>query len=314
MLASLAPIALVAAPSFASDYPNKPIRMIVPYSAGGGADNAARIIAKTLGDNLKQTIVIENKSGASGSIGASQVARSPADGYTLLYDASSFTINPVLRALTYDPVKDFTPISKVVSSPYLMVVPKNSPYDSLKSYLDTATKNPGKLTFASYGIGSPVHIIGELVKQKANIDAVHVPYKGGAPALVDVMAGLVDTYFANAASAMPYIKGDKLNALATTAAKRSKDLPDVPTMQEQGIDMDISEWNGIFAPAGIPEEVVNKLSEAITKTMANQEVIEQLNNLGMEVQNTSPEQFKDFIAIELERWGEGVQQNNIKLD
>lgn len=305
---------LTSGSAWSADYPNKAIRMIVPYSAGGGADNAARIIAKTLGDTLKQPIVIENKPGASGSIGATQVARAPADGYTLLYDASSFSINPVLRKLPYDPLKDFIAVSKVVSSPYLMVVPTNSAYDSVKSYVDAAKASPGKLTFASYGIGSPVHIVGELLKQETGVDIVHVPYKGGAPALIDVMGGVVDTYFANAASAMSYIRGEKLKALATTAAKRSSDLPDVATMTEQGVKMDVSEWNGIFAPAGTPEPVISKLSQAIGTALKDPATIRQLNNLGMQVEGSSPEAFKSFITNELTRWDAVAKKNNIRLD
>jgi tripartite-type tricarboxylate transporter receptor subunit TctC len=305
---------LASSTAWSADYPSKAIRLIVPYSAGGGADNAARIIAKALGDTLKQPIVIENKAGASGSIGATQVARAPADGYTLLYDASSFSINPVLRKLPYDPLKDFIAVSKVVSSPYLMVVPANSPYDSVKSYVDAAQASPGKLTFASYGIGSPVHIVGELLKQETGVDIVHVPYKGGAPALVDVMGGVVDTYFANAASAMSYIRGKKLKALATTAAKRSSDLPDVATMEEQGVKMDVSEWNGIFAPAGTPEPVISKLSEAIGTALKDPATIKQLNNLGMQVEGSSPEAFKAFITNELTRWDAVAKKNNIRLD
>lgn len=311
---ALAGSLLASGTALAADYPAKAIRMIVPYSAGGGADNAARIIAKSLGDTLKQPIVIENKAGASGSIGATQVARAAADGYTLLYDASSFSINPVLRKLPYEPLKDFVPVSKVVSSPYLMVVPQNSPYNSVQSYVDAAKSAPGKLTFASYGIGSPVHIVGELLKQETGINIVHVPYKGGAPALVDVMSGVVDTYFANAASAMSYIRGKKLKALATTAAKRGDDLPDVPTMAEQGVKMDVSEWNGIFAPAGTPEPVIKKLSEAIATALKDPQTIKQLNNLGMQVEGTSPEAFRTFISNELTRWGDVAKKNNIKLD
>lgn len=311
---ALAGSLLASGAAMAADYPVKAIRMIVPYSAGGGADNAARIIAKSLGDTLKQPIVIENKAGASGSIGATQVARAAADGYTLLYDASSFSINPVLRKLPYEPLKDFVPVSKVVSSPYLMVVPENSPYNSVQSYVDAAKAAPGKLTFASYGIGSPVHIVGELLKQETGINIVHVPYKGGAPALVDVMSGVVDTYFANAASAMSYIRGKKLKALASTAAKRGDDLPDVPTMAEQGVKMDVSEWNGIFAPAGTPEPVIKKLSEAIATALKDPQTIQQLNNLGMQVEGTSPEAFRTFISNELTRWGDVAQKNNIKLD
>ncbi len=295
-------------------YPEKPIRMIVPYSAGGGADNAARIIAKALGDQLRQPIVIENKAGASGSIGATQVARAAADGYTLLYDASSFSINPVLRKLPYDPLKDFIPVAKVVNSPYLMVVPENSRFNSVKSYADAARQAPGKLTFASYGIGSPVHIVGELLKQETGINIVHVPYKGGAPALVDVMSGVVDTYFANAASAMPYIRGNKLKALATTAAHRGKDLPGVPTMQEQGVRMDVSEWNGIFAPAGTPDATIKTLSRAIDAALRDPAVVMQLNNLGMNVEQSTPDSFSAFIANELDRWRQVAKQNNIRLD
>ena len=298
----------------AASFPDKSINLVVPYSAGGGADNAARIIAQALGEELKQSVVIENKGGASGSIGAAYVARSAPDGYTMLYDASSFAINPVLRKLPYNAEKDFIPVSQAVSVPNIMVVAKNSPFDSLNSFITAAQKNPGKYTFASYGPGSLAQMIGELLKKETHIDIVHVPYKGGAPAIVDVMGGQVDTYFANAASSLNYITGGKLKALAVTSATRMKELPNVPTMAESGLkDFSVLEWNGFFLPAGTPPEVVAKLQTAIQNALKKESVQDKLHKLGLTAVGSSSAEFSAFIKAERARWTEVVKANHISL-
>ena len=208
----------------AADYPAaQAITVVVPFSAGGGADNAARIIAKALGEVSGQTVVVDNKAGASGAIGAALVARAKADGYTVLYDASSFAINPALRKLPYDPAKDFIAVSQAISVPNILVAAPSSPYNSLADFMNAARQKPGRLTYASYGPGSLAQMATELLKADAKFDAVHVPYKGGAPAIVDVMGGQVDVYFANAASSINYVKGGKLKALAVSSAKRSEE-------------------------------------------------------------------------------------------
>jgi len=303
------------AQSMAADYPDKPITLVVPYSPGGGADSAARVIAPALGTELKQNVVIENKAGASGSIGASYVARSAPDGYTVLFDGSAFIINPVLRKLPYDAERDFIPVSQAISVPNIMVVASNSPFTSLNSFIDAARKNPGKYTFASYGPGSLAQMIGELLKKQANVDIVHIPYKGGAPAIVDVMGGSVDTYFANAASSLGYITGKKLKALAVTSATRMKELPDVPTMAEAGMkDISVLEENGFFLPAGTPSAIVAKLQLAIQNTLKKNEVKEKLDKLGLTPVGSSSTDYAESIKAERKVWVEVVKANRISLE
>ena len=303
------------AQSMAADYPDKPITLVVPYSAGGGADSAARVIAPALGNELKQNVVIENKAGASGSIGAAYVARSAPDGYTVLFDGSAFIINPVLRKLPYDAERDFIPVSQAISVPNIMVVASNSPLVSLNSFIAAARNNPGKYTFASYGPGSLAQMIGELLKKNANVDIVHIPYKGGAPAIVDVMGGNVDTYFANAASSLGYITGKKLKALAVTSATRMKELPDVPTMAEAGMkDISVLEENGFFLPAGTPPAIVAKLQLAIQNTLKKDDVKEKLDKLGLTPVGSASMEYSEAIKAERKVWAEVVKANRISLD
>jgi tripartite-type tricarboxylate transporter receptor subunit TctC len=299
----------------AAAYPDKPIRLIVPFSPGGGADNAARIIVPVLARNLGGNIVIKNEDGAAGAIGEEEVARAAKDGYTLLYDATSFAINPLLRKMPFDVDKDFEPIAEAVAVPNVMVVAANSPYKTLPEYVAAAKKDPGKLTYASYGPGSLAHLIGELLKQQAGIDIVHIPYKGGGPANVDVMAGRVDTFFANAASSIPYIRSGQLRALAVTDDHRMKALPDVPTVEEFGYkDFSVLQWNGFFAPAGTPKDVIAKLSAAIDTTLKDPQVQSQLAKLGLDTVGGDSAQFKKLIDNETHRWSGLIKSNHIKLD
>lgn len=254
-VAAAATLTLVHGGALAADYPEQTITLVVPFSAGGGADNAARIIAQGLAQVSGQSVVVDNRAGASGSIGATYVARAKPDGYTVLYDASSFAINPGLRKLPYDPGKDFIPVSQAIRVPNILVAAPASPYNNLSDFVRAAQAQPGKLTYASYGPGSLAQMAGELLKIGAKIDAIHVPYKGGAPAIVDVMGGQVDVYFANAASSLNYVKTGKLKALAVSSGERMPELPQVPTVKESGIkDFQVEEWNGFFLPAGTPPQ------------------------------------------------------------
>jgi tripartite-type tricarboxylate transporter receptor subunit TctC len=310
-LAMLGSVATAAA----ADYPAQPITLVVPYSAGGGADNAARIIAQGLGEVSGQSIVIENKGGASGSIGAAFVARSAPDGYTVLYDASAFSINAATRKLPYDFKKDFIPVSQAVSVPNIMVVAANSPFQTVQDFINAAKQHPGKHTFASYGPGSLAQMAGELLKKDASVDLVHIPYKGGAPALVDVMSGQVDVYFANAASSLNYIAGKKLRALAVTSDKRMAELPDVPTMTESGIKgFNVVEWNGFFLPAGTPEAVVNRLQTLVQTTLARPDVKEKLAKLGLTPVGSTSAEFASFVDSEEKRWADVAKANNITVN
>jgi tripartite-type tricarboxylate transporter receptor subunit TctC len=299
----------------AAGYPDQPITVVVPYSAGGGADNAARIIAQGMGEVAGQSVVIENKGGASGSIGAAFVARAKPDGYTVLYDASAFSINPVLRKLPYDAKKDFVPVSQAVSVPNILVAAPASAFNNLPDFIKAARAHPGKYTFASYGPGSLAQMAAELLKKDTSVDVVHVPYKGGAPAIVDVMGGQVDVYFANAASSLNYVSGGKLKALAVSSAKRMPELPDVATVGESGVkDFDVVEWNGFFLPAGADPEVVAKLQDLVQKALARPETRDKLAKLGLTPVGSSAADFARFVDAEQVRWAEVVKANNITVN
>lgn len=315
LTAMAATISVASFAAQAAGYPDQPITLVVPYSAGGGADNAARIIAESLSDVAGQSVVIENKGGASGSIGAAYVARAKPDGYTVLYDASAFAINPVLRKLPYDAKKDFIPVSQAVSVPNILVAAENSKFNNLPDFIKAAKEHPGRYTYASYGPGSLAQMAAELLKKDTGVDILHVPYKGGAPAIVDVMGGQVDVYFANAASSLTYVSGGKLKALAVSSAKRMPELPNVPTVAEAGIKgFDVAEWNGFFLPAGTPAEVVTKLQGLVQEALARPATREKLSKLGLTAVGSSAEEFARFIDAEQGRWAEVVKANNIKVN
>ncbi|WP_240939529.1 tripartite tricarboxylate transporter substrate binding protein [Diaphorobacter sp. HDW4A] len=294
-------------------YPSEqPITLVVPFSAGGGADNAARIIAQGISEVSGQSVVIDNRAGASGSIGATFVARAKPNGYTALFDASSFAINPTLRKLPYDASKDFIPVSQAVSVPNILVASPQSPYNNLPEFIKEAKANPTKYSYASYGPGSLAQMAAELLKKSTGIQAVHVPYKGGAPALVDVMGGQVDVYFANAASSITYVTGGKLKALAVSSAKRMPELPNVPTIEEAGVKpFAVEEWNGVFLPSGTSPEVVKQLQDYVQKSLALPSVREKLAKLGLTPVGSSSAEFSKFVASEQKRWGELVKSNGI---
>ncbi|KOF54807.1 LacI family transcriptional regulator [Achromobacter sp. DMS1] len=304
-----------AAAAQAAGYPDKPITVVVPYSAGGGADNAARIIAQGMAETSGQSVVIENKGGASGSIGAAYVARANPDGYTVLYDASAFAINPALRKLPYDAKKDFIPVSQAVSVPNILVAAPGSAFGSLSDFIKAAKDQPNHYTYASYGPGSLAQMAAELLKKDTGIKAIHVPYKGGAPAIVDVMGGQVDVYFANAASSLNYVTGGKLKALAVSSSRRMPELPDVPTVAESGVkNFDVVEWNGFFLPAGAPPEVVARLQDVVQKALARPETREKLGKLGLTPVGSSAADFARFVDEEQTRWAEVVKANNIQVN
>ncbi|MGO4305726.1 MULTISPECIES: Bug family tripartite tricarboxylate transporter substrate binding protein [unclassified Cupriavidus] len=299
----------------AAAWPDRPIRMIVPYSAGGGADNTARVIAQHLSTTLGQQVVIDNRPGAAGVIGEEAVAKATPDGYTVLYDASAFAVNPSLRKLSFDPLKDFIPISLVATAANILVVPPNAPYKSIKEFLSYAKAHPGKLTFASAGAGSGSHLAGEMLNAKAGIDLMHVPYKGGAPALTDVMGNQVSAYFGNVASTLNYASTGKLRALAVTSLKRNAGLPDTPTLAESGLpDFEVLEWNGIFVPRGTSPEIVQRLAKEVQAAVADPKVQDKLRQLGLEPVGNSPQQFSKFVQTEAARWGALVKARHINAE
>jgi tripartite-type tricarboxylate transporter receptor subunit TctC len=309
-------VALVCAPvaALAGAYPDKPIHLVVPYSPGGGADNAARILVPKLSQLLGQQVIVENRPGASGIIGAQTVARADADGYTVLYDASAYAINPALRKMPFDAKKDLVPVSLAVTVPNILVVSPSAPYKTVQEFIDYARQHPGSVSYASYGPGSAAHLIGELLKNQAKIDMLHVPYKGGAPALTDVMGGQVNAYFSNAASGMSYVKSGKLRALAVTSAKRMASLPNVPTLAESGFkNFEVLEWNGFFVPKGTPQEAIDRLAKGVQAALQDPTTRQHLQALGLDPVGTSPAAFSKFLHGEMDRWAALVKTNHISI-
>lgn len=296
-------------------YPSKPIRLIVPYSAGGGADNAARILAQRLSVTLRTQVVVDNRPGASGMIGAQAVAKADADGYTVLYDASTFAVNPSLRKMSFDPVNDLLPVSLALTVPNILVVPPKAPVADFKAFVARARSEPGKVSFASYGAGSPAHLAGELLNREARIDMLHVPYKGGAPALADVIGGQVDSYFANAGSGLNYVQSGQLKALAVTSRQRMAALPQVPTIAESGFpDFEVLEWNGFFVPKGTAPAIVERLSTEVQAAVRDPDTRARLVKLGADPIGGTPAEFKTFIAGQTQRWAQLIQTNKITAD
>ncbi|XAH21266.1 tripartite tricarboxylate transporter substrate binding protein [Xylophilus sp. GW821-FHT01B05] len=310
--AALLPLAAMAQPAA---FPSKPIRVIVPYAAGGGADANARLLAQPLSVLLGQPVIVENRPGASGVLAAQAVVQSPADGYTLLFDAFPYAVNAVLRKLPFDPVKDLVPVSQALNMPNILVVPANAPYKTFKDLVTYARAHPAELNFASYGAGGSAHLAAEMLKRDAGIDWVHVPYKGGAPAITDLLAGQVSAYFANPVSGLSYVKAGKLRALATTGARRMEALPDVPTVQESGYkDFEVVEWNGFFAPAGTPQPVIARLAAAVRDATRQPEVKQRMLSLGIEPVGNTPQEFKTFLGGQISRWSALVKTNGITVD
>lgn len=296
-------------------WPEKPIRMVVPYAAGGGADITARIVTQEMSAVLGQPIVLDYKPGAGGVIGADAVAKSPADGYTVLYDASAFSVNPSLYKLPFDAAKDFIPVSLVTTAPQVLLVPAAAPYTTVPEMLDFARKNPGALNFASAGSGTGSHLAAEAFSQQATLNLMHVPYKGGAPAITDLMGERVSMYFSNVAFSLSYIKGGKVRAIGVTSTKRLALLPEIPTLAEQGLPgFNTSEWNGVFLPKGTPPDVVQRLGKALQSALNDPKVKEKLLQLGLEPGNTTPEEFSKFVQNETSRANALVKARNIKVD
>jgi tripartite-type tricarboxylate transporter receptor subunit TctC len=310
----LALCAAFATGAAAQPFPSKPIRLVVTYPAGGGADLMARLIAPKMAETLGQPVVVENKPGASGQIGAGEVARAAPDGYTLGLDAANHAVNPSLfPKLPYDPEKAFHPISLLVQFPNVLVVTPSFAARNVQELIAMAKARPGTIAFASSGNGSAQHLAGELFRQKANVDITHVPYKGGGPALNDVIGGQVPVFFANMASGLPHVKGGRLRALAITGAQRSPALPEAPTMAEAGLaGYKVYEWNAVLAPAGTPAPIVARLAEAIGKALQAPDVRERVASLGGEIAALGPAETARFIREQTELWGRVVRAANIR--
>ena len=300
---------------WAQGFPNKPLRLVVPYPPGGGADGNARLLAQPMAAGLGQPIVVENRPGASGILAANSVLQSPADGYTMLFDTFPYVVNAVLHKLPFDPIKDLLPVSQAINMPLILVVPAETPFKSVQELITYAKAHPGKLNYGSYGAGGAAHLAAELLARDAGIEWVHVPYKGGAPAMADVLAGRLSAYFTNPITGLAHIQSGKIRALATTGSQRMKVLPDVPTIKEIGYkDFEVVEWNGFFVPAGTPADVINKLSESVKLATQQPEVQKRMAAQGVEPVGNTPKEFGIFLQGQIEKWSALVKSNNIRAD
>ncbi|WP_454692554.1 Bug family tripartite tricarboxylate transporter substrate binding protein [Achromobacter aloeverae] len=297
-------------------YPDKPVRIVVGFSAGGTTDVIARIMAKELTEATGQSFVVENKPGAGSNIGAEYVARAPADGYTLYFVAVTSAINQTLYPkIKFDLVKDFAPIALAAKVPNILVVNPSVPVKSVKELVDYAKAHPGKLNFASSGSGTSIHMAGELFKQQAGIDVTHVPYKGSGPAVTDLIGGQVQFMFDNMPSSWPHAQSGKLRALAVTTKERSPSAPDLPTMAESGFPkFDVSSWFGLIAPAKTPPEVLDKLNGIMEKALDKPEVKRSFEQLGAVPVKTTPAEFGQFIKSEVDQWAVVVKASGATVD
>lgn len=300
----------------AQAWPARPISLVVTYPAGGGADTMARLIAPKLGEALGQAVIVENKPGASGQIGASAVAKAAPDGYTLMLDASSFAVNPALFAkLPYDSDKAFKPIGVIALFPNLLLANPGFGAKSVKDVVTAAKVRKHAVSYASSGNGSAQHLAGAMFEAAAGVDMLHVPYKGGAPALNDVIGGQVPLFFGNLASTLQHVKAGKLLPLAVTSGKRSPILPDVPTMAEAGVaGYEVYEWNALFAPAGTPDAVIAKIAAALQSTLDSADVKARIAQLGGEPQTAKPDVAQQFIRQQTTLWARLVKERSISVD
>jgi tripartite-type tricarboxylate transporter receptor subunit TctC len=301
----------------AQTYPDKPIRLVVPFPPGGPTDVTARLVAQELTTSLGQAMVVENIGGAGGTIGSTAVARAPADGYSLLYGSTStLAIAPsAYSKLAYDPLKSFVPVGLAAIGPHVLFVDPKLPVSSVSELIAYIKKNPGKINYGSPGVGTPNHLAAELFKKSAGIDAVHVPYKGGAPALTGVMGGEVQFAFDTVSVVAPAGASGRVRMLALAASKRSELLPDLPTTAEAGLSgVEAASWNGIVAPAGTPPAVTERLNAEMQKALRNKDVLAKLSALGLDAAYLSPQQFQAFIADELQKWSRAATEAGVKLD
>ena len=301
----------------AQGYPSKPIRFVVPYPAGGPLDTVARLLGQKVSESVKQPVIVENKPGAGGNIGADSVAKSAPDGYTLLMGAvATHAINPTLYAsMPYDAIRDFQPVTQLASTPNVLIVNPSLPAASVREFIAYAKANPGKLNFGSGSTGSAGHLAGELFKTMAGVDMTHVPYKGAAPAMQDLIAGRVQLMFDNFASASAQVKAGKVRALAVTTAKRSALAQDLPTIAESGLaGFDINTWFGLFVPAGTPRDVVERLHAEFTQALALPDIREKLLNLGAEPVGNRPEEFAAYIRSEADKYARVIKASGARAD
>jgi tripartite-type tricarboxylate transporter receptor subunit TctC len=307
---------LLAFPAAAQTYPSQPIRLIAPFPPGGSVDIMARLIGEPLGAQLGGKIVIDNRSGASGNIGMEAAARAKPDGYTVVLNTIPLATNQALfDKLNWDPIKDFAPIGMVATAPHVLVVPAKVAAHKVDDLVRMARANPGKLTYASAGVGTTFHLCGEMFKDSTSTFILHVPYRGGGPALLDTLAGQVDMSFPTLSAALPHVKAGTLRALAVTDTTRSSLLPDVPTLQEAGVkNFQFTQWLTLLAPAGTPRDVVMRLNAALRSTLTSKEMRDRFAQQGFDAFITTPEEAGKFIAAEVQRFSKLIKTRKITAE
>jgi tripartite-type tricarboxylate transporter receptor subunit TctC len=310
-------VALCAAPQATAQtaYPTKQIRLIVPYPPGGSVDPIARVLSQKLGDALGQSVIVDNRPGGNAVIGTELTARAAPDGHTLLLAATSHVTNPLLVATTYDALKDFVPVAMLTETPVILVVNPSVPANNLKEFIALAKSRPGALNFSSAGSGNPNHLAGELFNMMADVKTTHVPYKGGAPAIADLLGGQVDFSYGSPIIVIPHIRSGKLRALAVSGPTRLASLPDVPTFAEAGLPgYEVRIWYGLLAPAGTPKDVVARLNKEVNRIMALPEVNELIEAGGMTRFTLEPAQFAALMKSDSDKYGLIIKKANVKLD
>ena len=309
----LAALALAASSAFAQ-YPNKPLTIVVGFEPGGGTDTTARIVQGPLGEQIGQQVVVENRAGAGGNIAVDHVAKAAPDGYTIvLANVGALAVNPHILKTPYDPLKDLLPISMAAEFANVLVVQPSLGINTVADFVKLARSKPATITYASSGIGGAGHLSGELLRSMAKIDIVHVPYKGGGPAMQGFLGGQVDSFFATPISSISQIRAGKAKAVATTGAKRAALMPDVPTIAEQGYQgYEALNWYGFLAPRGTPREIIDRLNREIVKALANPQVVAALHKTGTEPKSSTPEEFAAYIKREYDTWGKVVKEAGIK--
>lgn len=314
--ASLAAPSIVSSPAFSATFPDKPVRIIVPFPAGGATDVTARIVGARLQEVWGQTVVIENKGGAGGNIAADAAAKADPDGSTLFIVGPGQATNKFLYAsLTYDPVADFAPVSLLIKQPNIMCVPNSGTSKSVKEFIAFCNANKGKVTYASSGNGTTLHLSGELFKRLANVEMTHVPYRGAGPAMNDFIPGRIDAIFDNAPSILPHVKADSVRALAVTPSKRIPALPDLPTIAEAGVPgFDVTSWFAFFYQAKTPPEIIAKVNADTRAALDHPAVKNRLLELGAEPSGTTPEGLAAYLKAEIDKWGPVITDAKIRID
>ncbi|MBL8386173.1 MAG: tripartite tricarboxylate transporter substrate binding protein [Burkholderiales bacterium] len=316
LLAAAACAGFAAAHAQEARYPSRPIRLVVGYPPGGATDIVARTLAARMQETLGQPLVVDNKPGATSNIGSELVAKAVPDGYTLLLGTIANATNmTAYRNPGYDTLRDFAPITQTMSAPSVLAVHPSTPARTLRELIELARRSPGRLTFASSGTGGSPHLAGELLKLRAGIDILHVPYKGATPAMTDLLGGQVTMGFQTALSAIPHLQSGKLSVIAVAASRRMAQLPGVPTMAEAGLpDFEVSSWNGLFAPAKTPPEILARLREAAVRALGNAEMRDKLAAQGAEPVGSSPEEFRAYVRAEIDKWAKVIRASGMPIE